>query len=501
MKTRLVTAETLFEKLNEQGIKYCHWKSNRNLDRGLRGLTDLDLLVERRQRRCFKTTVHQLGCKTTISPPSKQYPAVEDYLGYDENTGKLFHLHVHFQLILGERFVKNHRLPLEREFLESARISDGVKIPSPELELIVLAMRALLKYRDRDVVKDVLSIGSPGLPLNILQEFEYLLQKTSLERIETVLEEEVNFVSPDVVLGFLKAVVESPRSGYKYYQMRRDLRHDLAAYQRYGRWKAIAKYFYGLLGCRLPFGRSFLAGKRLSSGGMLIALVGADGAGKSSIVSELHKWLSWKLDVHVCYMGTGEQLSHLSRVLRFSSENFARLHRLCSVVVGAKHGLSRISGQVYRFTRHLYHLSIALTRYRRCVAARRKAAQGSIVICDRYPLDGIHRVMRGIRPPMDGPRIAWMCREEETDGITAHLSKLEQNIYHRIGLPDCLILLHVSPNVALQRKPDHTPEEIEPKTQAVEHMDRQGLQIIDINADQPFERTSLQTKSALWNIL
>jgi thymidylate kinase len=102
---------------------------------------------------------------------------------------------------------------------------------------------------------------------------------------------------------------------------------------------------------------------------------------------------------------------------------------------------------------------------------------------------------------MDGPRIAWMCKGEETDGITAHLSKLEQTIYERISPPDCLILLHVSPNVALRRKPDHAPEEIERKIQAVERMDRQGLQIIDIDADQPFERTALQTKSALWNIL
>ena len=132
---------------------------------------------------------------------------------------------------------------------------------------------------------------------------------------------------------------------------------------------------------------------------------------------------------------------------------------------------------------------------------RKRIRNCIIVIFDLYPLDGIHRLMRGIRPPMDGPRIAWMCRGEESDGITAHLSKLEQNIYQRIGLPDCLMLLHVSPNVALQRKPDHTPEGIEPKTQAVERMDRQGLQIIDIDADQPFERTSLQTKSALWNIL
>jgi hypothetical protein len=501
MHTYLVAVETLFDKLNEQGIKYCHWKSNRNLDQALRGLTDLDLLVERSQSRRFKEILHQLGCKPIISPPGKLYPAIEDYLGYDEGTGKLFHLHVHYQLILGERFVKNYRLPLEQEFLESAKISDGVKIPSPELEVIVLAMRALLKYRDRDIVKDVLSVRSPGLSRNILQEFEYLLQQTTLECIATVLEEQVNFISPDIVLEFLKTVTESPRSGYKFYQMRRDLRRDLVAFQRYSRWQATGKYFYALLCCCLPFGRSFLAKKKPASGGMLITLVGADGAGKSTIVSELYKWLSWKLDVRVCYMGSGERLSRLSQVFRFNSQVFARLYRICGAVVGEKNGLSRVLSRVYRLTQYLYQLSIAVTRCRRYVAARRKAAQGSIVICDRYPLEGIHRVMGGVRPPMDGPRIAWMCKGEEIKGITAYLSKIEQDTYQKISPPDYLILLHVSPAVSLQRKPDHTRKEIESKIQAIERMDRQGLQIIDIDADQPFERTLLQIKSALWNIL
>jgi hypothetical protein len=199
MNATLQAVKALFDTLNEQGIQYCHWKSNQHLDQALKGLTDLDLLVERSQRQLFKTILYQLRCKSIISPPGRQYPAIEDYLGYDDQTGKFFHLHVHYQLILGERFVKNYHLPLEQQFLESATINQGVKVVTPELEVIVLAIRALLKYRDRDAIKDALSIRSRGLPSNILREFEYLFQHTTLERISAVLKSEVNFVSPRVV--------------------------------------------------------------------------------------------------------------------------------------------------------------------------------------------------------------------------------------------------------------------------------------------------------------
>ena len=51
---------------------------------------------------------------------------------------------MHEVLVLGERYVKNYHLPIEREFLDSVRLLDGVPVPSPELELGVLAVRALL---------------------------------------------------------------------------------------------------------------------------------------------------------------------------------------------------------------------------------------------------------------------------------------------------------------------------------------------------------------------
>jgi hypothetical protein len=163
--------------------------------------------------------------------------------------------------------------------------------------------------------------------------------------------------------------------------------------------------------------------------------------------------------------------------------------------------LSRILSRAYRFSRHLRYLSIAQTRYERYLASRQQAAQGSIIIYDRYPLAGIHRAMDDSRPPMDGPRIAWTCKGEKISGVTAYLARTEERIYQKISPPDYLVLLHVSPDVSLQRKPEHRREEVEPKIQAIESMDRCGLHVIDIGAEEPLDQTLLQIKGELWNLL
>ena len=77
----------LFDSLNAQGIRYCHWKSNCNLDRSISGLTDLDLLVDPLHGERFRLVLHQHNVKPIISPPDKRYPAVEDYLGLDRARG------------------------------------------------------------------------------------------------------------------------------------------------------------------------------------------------------------------------------------------------------------------------------------------------------------------------------------------------------------------------------------------------------------------------------
>lgn len=488
----------LFEDLNQQSINYCHWKSNSHLADSIRGLTDLDILVERRQAEQFRRILYQHDIKSVLSPKDKQYPAVEDYLGFDAGTGHLFHLHVHYQLVLGEQFVKNYRLPLEHSFLTETKIwqEGNIKIPTPEYELIVLAIRALLKYRDRDALKDILSIKTPGLPASILSEFTYLQTQADMKAIPSILHSLIDFMSPEIITEILALVTQSPRAGYKLYQLRQKLRRELVPCQYHSRWHVTSQYFGILL--RRQFRRyAYDSKKTLATGGMTIAIIGADGAGKSTIIGHMRKYLSWKLKSRTYYMGSQEP-SFRSKVLHLGVLFWGKAYRAGSLLLKREHPFNRVLMGFFRLSRNIHHLSISLDRYRRYRTGRQQALQGSIVIYDRYPLTAIHAVMTG--KPMDGPHIAAETPGRQ-DKITQSLSMLEQKIYRKIRPPDYLVRLHVSPSVSQERKPDHDFGMIVAKSRALKEMDQTGLNIIDINADAPFDEVLLLIKKSLWQVL
>ena len=51
----------LFRSLNERGIRYCLWKSNIRQEEGMRGETDLDLLVDREHIAAFRQTLQAMS--------------------------------------------------------------------------------------------------------------------------------------------------------------------------------------------------------------------------------------------------------------------------------------------------------------------------------------------------------------------------------------------------------------------------------------------------------
>ena len=85
----LAVVAGLLRTLNEDGIPYCHWKSNEHLRESLLGLTDLDVLVDRRSYRELSSVLDRLGFKRFDSIPGKAYPGVEDFLASDPGTGRV----------------------------------------------------------------------------------------------------------------------------------------------------------------------------------------------------------------------------------------------------------------------------------------------------------------------------------------------------------------------------------------------------------------------------
>ena len=62
-----------------------------------------------------------------------------DYVGFEENSGKLFHLHIHTKLLFGQKYFKSYRIPLEVSILNSAFVNKeyfDIQTIEPEYEYI-----------------------------------------------------------------------------------------------------------------------------------------------------------------------------------------------------------------------------------------------------------------------------------------------------------------------------------------------------------------------------
>lgn len=493
----LPSAAGLFKQLNQRGVRYCHWKSNLRLERGLTGLTDLDLLVDRQQVQILNEILAENAIKPFLAPVGKRYPAIEDYLGCDPASGKLFHLHVHYELVLGEQFVKNYRLPLESPFLDQTRLHCGVKIPAPELELIVLCVRALLKYRDRDVIKDILSIRSPGLKDELVDEIHWLLDQTSLEKVSQALSASAQGVVPgDLVLEFLNTALVAPRDGYKLFRLRAGVRQALRRFQRRNSLQASLTYFQQAWHRRKSWWK-FAPDRKMTrlNGGKTFALIGADGAGKSTLCQEFVRWLGWRVDVQPYYLGS-KQPSWSSKLLYWFFRIARRGHRTLSRAIGEKNFLSRLLESVRQAMLYGHYLSTGYDRYRRYQRGKKCAARGSIVVFDRFPL----------KAPLDGPQIH-LAGNGKMGRLGRAFSAAEQRTYRKFGLPDGLIVLDVSPDVSILRKPDHQRAVVEAKSQVLGELaaqfeaDPNGLHLIRLNADLPLEDVLGQMKERLWKWL
>jgi len=491
----------LIDELNQSGIRYVHWKSNIRMEKSLAGKTDLDLLVDLKNMPEFLALLASHGVKPLIPAQGREFPGIRHYLGFDDQTGKFFHLHVHDVLVMGDQLTKNYYLPLEDDFLECGGSILGVKVPNTEAELIVFSMRALLKYRDRDAVIDILGLPAlglkaPGLSIPILNELYWLLGQTSLENVEARLNQWEEMLPSQAILEFLQLVQRGELSGWKLLRLRKKIRQGLSLYQRKSPWENTLAYFRQDWQRR----RKILKSRRmkkmtLGKKGLRVAVIGADGAGKSTLVRHLAKWLSWRLNVSVYYMGKPRSMLRLKAIkicTAASRKAVTGIHR----VLGKTNKVTRGFESVKDWLVAVQALEEGKGRYRRYLESDRDARDGTIVLYDRYPMEEIRVLSRS----MDGPRIV----PKATGFLGSRIVKMaqeEREIYERILPPDFTIFLQATEEVLKRRKPEHDPENISEKARAVDRDLQDGLDLLVIQADQPLKRVILEAQKAIWEWL
>ena len=194
----------------------------------------------------------------------------------------------------------------------------------------------------------------------------------------------------------------------------------------------------------------------LSAGGFSIAVSGGDGAGKSTAVAMLEKWLAPTLDAVRLHFGRPAPLLVSSIVYR----SFGILRRIgVDVPIPMLLAVGDVSrfGAGSKLALALQLLCLARDRRETHRRMRRLVGSGRIVLCDRYP-DG--RIS-----DMDGPRLRKLW--PGATGSKQRLIEFEERCYSGFTAPDLHLILRVTPAVALERQPKDDPASLEQRVRAV----------------------------------
>ncbi|MBI3174640.1 MAG: hypothetical protein HYZ25_13030 [Chloroflexi bacterium] len=468
--------------LADERIEYCHWKSNAYLDRSASGENDLDLLIGRSHGERFVGILLRLGFKETFAPHEAALPGVRDFYGYDMPTGRWVHVHAHFQLILGNDLSKNYRLPLEREYLASSSQGNLFRLPAPEFELLVLVIRMVLKHSTWDSI--LMRHGS--LTKTERRELEVLSTEENLAKMGALLP-----LVPGLDRSLFDLCLRSLRPGCPPWTRVRAGERLQALLRAWARYPHTVDVLLKLIRrVTQPFARRVLRIRpknRLVNGGLFVAVVGGDGAGKTTLIDAVNAWLSAKFKVKTFHMG--KPAWSLTTVLLRGLLKVGTLLRLYS-----------FEGDTYEQSAGPHGLpwfirAVCTARDRSLTyqQARRFSSSGGLALCDRYSFPGFMH--------MDGPQCEGAVQSERVTGLRKFLIEQEKNFYQHIPPPDLLIVLKLDPEIAIQRKTEETALSVRARSTEVWGLDWDAVSGHIIDASRPRDEVLAQVQALLWEHL
>lgn len=485
----------LAEVLNEfhrQHVSYCYWKSSRRIHAVLAGEGDVDLLVARSDLHRVQLILAERDFKFFPSVADRDHPATLSFLGYDERSGRLIHIHLHSQLIVGERLLKNYRIPWEGPLLSRAILHPTlpVRILEPTSEALLLVVRACLELRRLDLMT--------------LWVWQATMRKFALDRAElaarvgrtTFHDLAAELLSEDLA-GQVADAFYSGQPLETQVRLGRRVRKHFAAYRSYNAFEARARnagraglWLAGSLNKHVlhaprPWNR------RAPGGGRMVALMGVDGSGKSTSVATMRAWLGPKIDAVPIYFGTGDgRPSLLLRPFKLTMPLMMRLFKTKPRVASHGKASGPAPGALYSLLLMVWAVAVAVDKRKKLAAARRGTNRGLIVLTDRYPQSQII----GFN---DGPLLARLT------AVPDWLRRFEGAAYtlaHRLP-PDLVIKLVVTPETAARREPKMDPEVIRERIAALQRLEFAGARVVCVDAEQPLAEVIRAVKQEIWRLI
>src|SRR5882762_3942203 len=205
--------------------------------------------------------------------------------------------------------------------------------------------------------------------------------------------------------------------------------------------------------------------RTLTNGGVMVAFLGSDGAGKSTLTRALAALLAQKLDVFLMYFGSGDGPGSLLRwPLRLARRVGAGLGLVWRPA--GQERAARRSGPIRSCGLVLWALTLAVEKRRKLRASWRARSRGMIVLTDRYPQAQLARFNWAERHP-----------------------------------PDVIVKLTVTRETATRRKPETGAHEVQRRIAAISTLAFPGATVVQIDADRPLEQVLRDVEGAVWSHL
>ena len=485
---RLNIVHKVFAELDSRGVRYCHWKSNEHLEAALQGDTDLDILFDVSQKSLIEEVLQKNNFHLFVAPWDRNYDGIVDYIGFDEVSAKIVHIHTHYKLMIGEVGVKSFHLPWEQIILDNTVVGENdFKIASPEIEYLLLIVRTALKFQRFN------NASNKQIANHFQIEGEWLHKRV---HPEDVIKLSDKYLTKDISQEIREIVLAPNFNLNSFIKLNEKLKSYLKGHRKLSRTKVMLIQT-SHLSSKVKNKLSRILGKipciqkrRLPVQGVIVSLMGPDGAGKSTQTKEVVRELRKKVDVLFMYLGSGDgdksfQRKSISKITSVGKSVFVSPKKESGNRNSEKHKTTdqkifALSPDPFKRTIQLARLlSVAREKKNRLRRIEKARNNGVIVICDRYP-------QTAILTYNDGPKLQILNTSSST--LMRKLAQYEYNCYALANTisPDLVIKLTGDTKVLASRRPEMTLAEITKKQDGIKNIfygDRTKHVTIDIDQD------------------
>lgn len=470
----LKVSSILFNTWNKVGLNYCLWKGRGHMEEGLSGKGDIDVLVDERDKSLCHKTLYEMGFLCCQSQNICNVESVYDWLGFDYDTGRMIHVHLYYQIVIGGKNIKEFILPWTSKSLECRQLEDNwnIYVQNPNLELIT-----------RYVIMGIESSGLTEKKDKIWEEIYFI---KSICDDQSLYEFLLDFFHEDAqkMFDYIKKTYFTCEDYAKFSKI---VRRNLKKHIRYS-WFTIVYRKYNIF-LRTSFDKmrnklfsaDVIIRKTPQKGGLVMAFLGQDGAGKSTVSKDIQKWLSWKLETKRFYLGSGDGFHSwyrsLYKYLSIRKKPFYKT--ICSIL---------LLFQYSHLAKHVYFTVKRGTEY---------SKKGGIAIFDRFP----QILCEGIN---DGPKIANLAKNKKMNviieafvGFCAKREKMWLTKTVAIE-PDLVFKLLLSPDESFRRKPEENYSMIKNKHIIIKNLEFVKSAVYEIDAEQNYDVEVVEIKRIIW---